>query len=339
MPGLPLRRDSVTNQPRGSLTSVNSSGSSFNLQLDIMDDITEAKARAKERRKLSRTHSKDLSDENEPGNASKPSTSKSSEKFSPQGKKKESESTSPSSGGSKKQGPVGIVCSNTDLISILSPLTSSAQEICESTEREKDVPNIIMNPNTGSPTQQKNILDKKRKQFKDRSNSFDVGSLPGTSSGPASWFVKRHQPMAKKDEVEQKSNIIVTFTDEKQKIQSTLVSKPERTKSVKKTEPKKESSPTGDRTNQVVWDNRSGSLVDPHILGSAIEVFLNKKTTQDPGSPVTKSPTQVRDSPPVTSAPSPKNWFGTGNQEAVSESSSDTCDTTICSTIKDLFVK
>lgn len=303
-----------------------------------MDNITEAKARAKEKRMMSRTQSKDMMEEGDSMDNSIPGTSKNFDRYSSQNKKSESDIVNAGSRFLKKSEP-GIVCTNTDLISILSPLTSSAQEICAATEREKDVPNIITNPNTGSPTQQKSILERKRKQFKDRSNSFDIGTLPA-SSGPASWFVKRHQPIAKKDEIEkQKSQIVVTFTDEKQKFQSTLLSKTERSKSVKIADSKKASSPTSDRSNQVVWDNRSGSIVDPQVFGSAIEVFLNQKTTQEPTSPVTKSPVQIKDSPPITTSAISKTWFGSDNTEGVGDSSSDTCDTSICSTLKDLFVK
>ncbi|KAK6644872.1 hypothetical protein RUM43_001145 [Polyplax serrata] len=342
IPGLPLRRDSVVSQTRGSLTSVNSSGSSFNLHLDIMDDITEAKARAKEKRKMSRTQSKDLTEETDSTNSNNLIGQSNQKNFVAQGKKGvESDSSVAGTSSTKKTGP-GIVCTNTDLISILSPLTSSAQEICGAAEREKDVPHIITNPNTGSPTQQKTILERKRRLFKDRSNSFDVGTLPGNSTGPASWFVKRHQPIAKKDEMQkEKSQVVVTFTDEKQKVHSSLVNKPEKTGKTggaKGTDA--QTSPTSEPSNRVVWDNRSGSVVDPQVFGSAIEVFLNQKTSHEPTSPVTKSPLNAKDSPPVTaSSMSSKTWFGPDNPEAVGESSSDTCDTSICSTLKDLFVK
>lgn len=325
-----------------------------------MDDITEAKAKAKERRKMSRTQSKDFQEENDSSaDILKPTTSKPLD-----GKKKNLDLSNLMRSGSTKRSPgPGIVCTNTDLISIMSPLTSSAQEICGI--GEKDVPTLITNPNTGSPTtQQKTILDKKRKLFKDRSNSFDVGSSPGTILGPASWFVKRHQPIAKKGDMEkEKSQILVTFTDEKQKVHTSLVNKqPERTKSFKLNDSKKSSSSSSstttstgssnqDRVNQVVWDNRSGSLVDPHLIGSAIEVFLNKKTSnnnEQPTSPITKSPVQVKETitNPATTPPS-KSWFNSDKETsgggdgsgANTESATETCDTSICSTLKDLFVK
>lgn len=350
---MPLRRDSVSSQPRGSIGGGGSnSGSTFNLQLDIMDDITEAKARAKEKRKVNRTQSRERIDDLDfedcsPGSSKGPDrrfsefsvTSKTSQNGSQKRRASELPTLNFNAVSTKKTGP-GIVCSNTDLISLLSPLTSSAQEICADAEKEKEVPNVITNPNTGSPTQQKSILDKKRKQLKDRSNSFDVGFLPGGSSNSASWFVKRHQPIAKKDEAgDPKSNVIVTFTDEKEKPKTTLVTIPDKTTKPPKTstDSKKLSSPSTERS-KVVWDNRSGSVVDPQLIGSAIEVFLNRRSSQEPSSPVAKlSP---KDSPTKASSSTSKTWFATASKEGGDDSGpSDPCDSSICSTLKDLFVK
>ncbi|KAL0281511.1 UNVERIFIED_CONTAM: hypothetical protein PYX00_002480 [Menopon gallinae] len=310
LPGLPLRRDSLVGQSRGSIGGGSNSGSSFNLQLDIMDNITEAKARAKERRKLSRTQSREMPDEK-----SKQAERSQQKQAAPTLQKRKTSDLLPLNLTSKKTGP-GIICSNTDLKNILSPLTSSAQEICGLVERESS------GATATSPTQPETALEKKRKQLKDRSNSFDVGFLPGTSAGTGGWFTKRHQPIAKKEEhCEVKSDILVTFNNEKQKSQSSLVANPDRAK------PK---SPTADR-NQVVWDNRSGSVVDPQVLGSAIEVFLNRRSSQDPTSPVPRA--SPKDSPTKSSS---RGWFGAGNEDAPED---DTCDSSICSTLKDLFVK
>lgn len=344
------RKDSTSNQPRGSIGGGGSnSGSSFNLQLDIMDDITEAKAKAKERRKLNRSQSKELPDESTPNQDNTLSagtskafdrrysdftcTSKTAQSLTQKRRASELLPLNFNSLSNKKS--PGIVCSNNDLISILSPLTSSAQEICSDAEKEKEPPILTANPNTGSPTQPKSVVDKKKKQLKDRSNSFDVGYLPGTSSNPASWFTKRHQPIAKKEAGDSKSNIIVTFTDEKQKPKTSLVFTPDRTKPSKNTTEVKKVSPTSEKT-RVVWDNKSGSVVDPQLLGSAIEVFLTQKSSQETSSSVAK--VSPKDSPTKSSSTSSKTWLGSNTQEQ-GEESSESCESSICSTLKDLFVK
>ena len=345
------RKDSATNQARGSIGGTGSnSGSSFNLQLDIMDDITEAKAKAKERRKLYRSQSKELADESgtNPDNtlsAGFPkgfdrrysdftSTTKTAQSLVQKRRASELLPLNFNSLSNKKPGP-GIVCSNTDLISILSPLTSSAQEISSDVNAEKEPQALSVNPNTGSPTQSKTVADKKKRQLKDRSNSFDVGYLPGTSSNPASWFTNRHQPMSKKEPGDVKSNIIVTFTDEKQKPKSSLVFTTDRSKPAKSNPEIKKSSPT---IEKVVWDNKSGSVVDPQLIGTAIEVFLNQKTCQESSPPVGK--TSPKDSPTKTGPAPTKTWFGTNNPDpGDEEASSDARETSICSTLKDLFVK
>lgn len=315
-----------------------------------MDDIAEVKAKAKERRKLNRSQSKELPDESIPNQdntlsagTSKAfdrrysdftSTSKTAQSLTQKRRASELIPLNFNSLSNKKPSP-GIVCSNNDLISILSPLTSSAQEICADAEKEKEPQTLTANPNTGSPTQPKSVVDKKKKQLKDRSNSFDIGYLPGASSNPASWFTKRHQPIAKKETGDSKSNIIVTFTDEKQKPKSSLVFTPDRTKPSKNPTEVKKLSPTSDKT-QVVWDNKSGSVVDPQLLGSAIEVFLNQKSSQETSSPVAK--VSPKDSPTKSSSTSSKTWLGSNTQEQ-GEDSSESCESSICSTLKDLFVK
>jgi hypothetical protein len=96
----------------------------------------------------------------------------------------------------------------------------------------------------------------------------------------------------------------------------------------------------------VVWDEKSGSVVDAQVLGSAIEVFLARRGSgnDSPGgtSPHNSkaSPTKNNDKTSSESAgPGTSSWFS-GNKEAEEEAgASDTCDTSLCSTLKDLFVK
>jgi len=283
-----MRRDSSTYQSRGSLSGQGSqSGSTFNLQLDIMDDIADAKAKAKEKRKTSWAPGPALDES--------PETHKSA----PRRRASELPSLAFS--------PAGIVCTNTDLVKILSPVKSTASEI--SPGAEKELPNITVNPNTSSPTQQKSLLDKKRRLLKDRSNSFDIGAL--TSSISTNWFTRRQQPIVEKKE-EQKE-VLVTFTDDKPTASI-----------VPSTSSQRPKSPEG---NRVVWDDRSGSVVDANILGSAIEVFLNRRSS---GAESQKgSPTKVSK---VLKMP----WLTPAKEDPERP---ETCQTSICSTLKDLFVK
>lgn len=193
--------------------------------------------------------------------------------------------------------PAGIVCTNSDLINLLSPLTSSAGEVGAGT----DLPQITVNPHTGSPTQPKPPIDKRRKFLKDRSNSFDISALPTTN-----WFAKRHQPLQAKKKDEQK-NIVVTFVDEKPKSSIVASTSAERPKSPE--------------ASKVVWDDRSGSVIDANVIGSAIEVFLNRRSSQGPESPK-QSPTK---------GPKKTPWLVATKEDDPEQS--------ICSTLKDLFVK
>ncbi|PSN50459.1 hypothetical protein C0J52_04931 [Blattella germanica] len=257
---LPNRRDSTSSVPRPLAGS--SSGSQFNLQLDIMDDIAEIKAARKVRLKMWKTPSRERVCEVQPMDGAStryhqvppvPISRRHSD-FVPAA----ATATQPQSRRASELPPTtssaaaGIVCSNTDLISILSSLASSAQEI-----------------NKERPEEDKMAAEQKRSRLKNlRSNSFDVSMLQGRGS-PTSWFVKRHQP--KKAEADPK----------------------------------------------VVWDGKSGSVVDAQALGSAIEVFLSRRGTEAP-------------------AGGSKSWFSGPPEE---DAAADTCDTSLCSTLKDLFVK
>ncbi|KAJ9586115.1 hypothetical protein L9F63_020236, partial [Diploptera punctata] len=276
------RRDSTSSVPRPPSTSGSTSGSQFNLQLDIMDDIAEIKAARKVRLKMWKTPSRERVCEVQPLDAGAASTSTTryhqttpgastrtdpgattpiSRRYSdfvpsaqtsqhPRRRASEQPSASNSTTAPAAQKPStssGIVCSNTDLISILSSLASSAQEINKDPEEETSI--------------KQKEPEKKRNRLKNlRSNSFDVSMLLGTTAkqrqesgrssiaGPTSWFIKRHQP--------------------------------------KKSEPPKglSKSPTPvvastPPEHKVVWDGKSGSVVDAQALGSAIEVFLSRRGT------------------------------------------------------------
>ncbi|KAG5887169.1 hypothetical protein JTB14_028972, partial [Gonioctena quinquepunctata] len=302
---LPNRRESIACPP-----STEPRGSVHNLQLDIMDDIVQAR---KVRMKMWNTSSEKVCEVqplDETGSVQRYTNA--GRRFSDfvgttlapipsMSKRRASElppTQSTSTGASKKQS-TGIVCSNTDLISILTSLSTSATEI---NHCEKDYP---IEKGAKSSVQQN------RGQLKSlRSNSFDISILQENDNPHESsnWFTKRHQPIDKTEEKkEEKSSHSISLKE----------------KDIKKVVEKE--------PGKVVWDERSGSIVDPHALGSAIEVFLRKSSPEGTSSQSSNvTPTKSEKS----TAGRSKTWFSKGDEE-----STETCDSSICSTLKDLFVK
>lgn len=151
----------------------------------------------------------------------------------------------------------GITCSNTDLISILSSLTSSASEIntC-GTSDAKDEQRSSWSTKTA---------EQRRSRLKSsRSNSFDVSILHSTKSktssssskgavgsliAPSNWFAKRHQPMSKKNRYLDEESAM-TFKLDKLKIVKTV-----KDTLVKNVDPK----------HKVLWDDSSGTKVDAQV--------------------------------------------------------------------------
>ncbi|KAG8277061.1 hypothetical protein J6590_050898 [Homalodisca vitripennis] len=341
------RRESIAAFPGGLPRRDSSSsitGSNFNLQLDIMDDIAEIKAARKVRLKMWQNDNQDKVCEVQPlegGPSSRyhQQNPGSSRRYSdvtgisaipppipPRRRASEMpqvrrDSTPPPSILGK-----GIVCSNTDLISMLSSLTSSAQEIHNLCKLEGVKPTA---------------LDMKRSRLKgSRSNSFDISLLPEgkgpsvdkTENEASNWFIRRHQPMANKSclskEEDRKAKAIVTFADEKLK---TSLAEKKKDEDIKTKNDQKRS------TEKVLWDKPSGSVVDPQVIGSAIEEYLNQKGSETGVSSVIKD----EPTPSNPSKTSKTSWFGssTKNKPAEEEGTSASCDNSICSTLKDLFVK
>lgn len=303
---LPNRRESIAcppSEPRGSV---------HNLQLDVMDDIVQAR---KVRMKLFTTSNERVCEVQPLDDSSSVQryTNTSSRRYSdfvgttlapiPSSTKRRASEMPPpntcATTSASKLTSTGIVCSNTDLISILSSLSTSSMEInqCEAPKIESS----------------KTSTDEKRSRLKsNRSNSFDISILHSTvepkplteSHSPSHWLAKRHQPSSTTTPNRDKSDVVAT-------------------------EPGK-----------VIWDGRSGSLVDPQALGSAIEVFL-RHTTPDP-DPSTHSPSKASSSASSSTTPNKSTagrtkvgWFSNKSNS----DSTETCDTSICSTLKDLFVK
>lgn len=311
---LPNRRESIACPP-----STESRGSVHNLQLDIMDDIVQAR---KVRMKLWNTSSEKVCEVqplDESGGSVQRYTN-SGRRFSDfvgttlapipsMSKRRASELPQNTSTPGTSKKPAGIICSNTDLVSLLTSLSTSATEI---------------NKSEPEPSKDKN---EKKKQIgsrlkNTRSNSFDISVLQEKEdlkekdkifASPSSWFVKRHQPIKSQ---ETKMSHITNLKD----------------KIIRETRKIVESVP-----GKVMWDEKSGSLVDPQALGNAIEVFLRKASpSESSGSgPVGASPTKSSKLGTGKGASSrSKAWFSKGDDE-----STEACESSICSTLKDLFVK
>lgn len=329
---LPSRRESIACPP-----STEPRGSVHNLQLDIMDDIVQAR---KVRMKLWNTSSErvcEVQPLDEAGGVQR-YTNTSGRRYSDfvgttlapipsSSSKRRASEVPPSTGASAKKGSSGIICTNTDLISILSSLTSSATEINQCGISTKS-------------DSRNSTLDQKRNRLKsNRSNSFDISILHGTNSkveqdakavstSPSNWFIKRHQPMSTKTGQNNKVTS-KTLTREKQGA----------TESFKIPNRGKDAA----EANKVVWDERSGSLVDAEALGSAIEVFLRRGGPENLDSQ-NKTPPSLSPSKgaiPKTSlnksatGKAKTSWFSNKGDD----DSTETCDSSLCSTLKDLFVK
>ncbi|KAK9506976.1 hypothetical protein O3M35_008815 [Rhynocoris fuscipes] len=313
---LPIGRLSRKDSSSSLARSPSISGSNFNLQLDIMDDIAEIKAARKVRLKMWQTENQEKICEVQPieGGSTARYHQKENRRYSDvsgitasapvQPKRRASElpnantmCSTPPPGTSKNS---GIICSNSEINTPQQPTTSA-----ESPQQQQPKPST--SASSSAPT----ALDDKRKRLKNnRSNSFDISLLPDKKgadqkdkdSAPGNWFLKRHLPMANKK----------------------LMGKSEEG-------PVKDSKKLMDRgsrrslDDKVVWDKPSGSVVDPQLIGSAIEEFLNQRS---------ESPKPEGSNKKVGGQKS--SWFGSETKETDEEVS---CDNSICSTIKDLFVK
>ncbi|XP_011136876.1 uncharacterized protein LOC105181663 [Harpegnathos saltator] len=340
---LQSRRDSST----GLSGPPSNSGSTHNLQLDIMDDIAEIKAR-KVRLKMYKTPSRErvceiqLLEGN--GNSTQKYTQQQKRRFSEFSasiaststlRRRASEMTRPlSEVEAPSTSAAGIICSNTDLISILSSLTSSATEIntC-GTSSSKDEQKSSWPSKTA---------EQKRSRLKSsRSNSFDVSILRsakskgfnngGKNAGPASlmapstWFAKRHQPISKKNRYLDNENSR-SFKLDKSKV----------VKVVKDTLGKASPTKDSDTRHKVVWDDSSGTKVDAQVLGSAIEKILTAHKGADAEAPAASSSGKPSMSPNKPRSGKVASWFSSGNKE---QEQPPDCEPSICSSLKDLFVK
>ncbi|KAL4708319.1 hypothetical protein ACJJTC_007725 [Scirpophaga incertulas] len=309
-PALGRRRDSGSKKCPPATDTL---GSTHNLQLDIMDDIVQAR---KVRMRLWNTSNERVCevqplDERSPMGASVRYTNRGRRHSDYVGsplppipaRRRASEMPPPPP--IPPRSGAGVICTDTDLHHMLNALTSSATEI----------------DRCGKPERSRRLADM-------RSSSFDSSILRDKppESG-TTWFTRRHQTLATKKKENETKKAKVTFA------------------------PDSKQAP-GDAA-AVVWDRPSGSVVDASALGSAIEVFLRKGGAGDPGPSTSgPSGTTVRDgvkatdirtkqrdipgpSRPVAGRPEGERWYTSRPED---EEPSEGCDASLCSSIKDLFV-
>uniref|UniRef100_A0A1B0DLS9 Uncharacterized protein n=2 Tax=Phlebotomus papatasi TaxID=29031 RepID=A0A1B0DLS9_PHLPP len=328
------RRESIAGPP-----STDHRGSIHNLQLDIMDDIVQAR---KARMRLWNTSSEKVCevqtlDEGETTSPMRYTNRRYSDfvgtQLPPiQSHRRASEmpsivspALSPAASLGRKI-KAGIVCTNTDLVTLLSSLTSSAMEInkCEDTPTTPAVPHAPKKSST-SPEHRRSSMKSSR------SNSFDVSVLNNCKQFIASadekssiltgWFAKRHQPMATKKATKSTTPSVSFSRDVLERF---------RDRDTKDTRKAKEPKETG----KLKWDGKS-SFVDAHMIGSAIEGFLRRGSGSSSSSSKGAIPKESSRTKKPTGSKSPSLWFSKPEEDE----SKDSCDSSLCSTLKDLFVK
>lgn len=388
-------------------------GSQFNLQLDIMDDIADIKAARKVRMKMWQTEDKEkmcelqsMDGENKQMSRFKEARRYSNidvcEKIAPPipARRRASElppnitpaqaAGKPSTGASQSS---GIVCTNTDLLSIMNSLKSSASKALQSTTKGGGGdPRQRVNSKTtdslpagGGGGGEGGVGDRRRDVLRSgRSNSVDVANIGATAAMAAAaagnstrnWFRKMstrtatavttigggggggqrtdaecaEQRLATASEyVVQKSPVVVTFADERPKV--SLLIEPG------KLQEKHSSAPlspplllpppppppppsAADKKpgDVVVWDRPTGSVVDAEVLGTAIEGFLAAKKSGDSAD---ASPTAADGELHHEHLQQQQQQQQTSGKPTAADpnAAGRTCDTSICSSLKDLFVK
>lgn len=340
---LNFRRDSRSDGP----PSTDVRGSIHNLQLDIMDDIVPTR---KARMKLWNTSSEKVCevqtvDENGPSSPMRYSNSRRFSDFVGAGSslgtgtcalptiqsfRRASENPcliSPSAiGGTKPKTSQksGFFSTN----NLLSSLTSSAIEInkCEEPPPSKNFSKAGTSAGTSNFLEVGGATNRSH-----RSNSFDVSFLHKVDPQPSGsgqddknsmltgWFAKRHQPIsAKKNTTKRGSHCSVSFTKDVL----------DRLKEKDSKENKKTQKESRDPIRKFLCDGKK-AIIDAHILGNTIEGFLKRDSNS--GKSTAKESARSKKSNFI----SPSNWFGRSDEV----DSTDKCDSSLCSTLKDLFVK
>ncbi|XP_053678633.1 uncharacterized protein LOC128729010 [Anopheles nili] len=271
----------------------------------------------------------------------------------------------------KPKPKMGIVCTNTDLISLLSSLASSATEINRCGEKEHPSPlaSQAFPPRAAAKSPTLGVATAsgagggdppKSSLQKNRSNSFDIslyqnikqlatgaggsggggggsggagGADPERSFVESGWFIKRHQPMARRKSAAKSPSATVTFARE-------TLDKLRDKEPAHKDETKPKSKESRSPLNKLKWDGRS-AIVDARMIGHAIENFITGSSSSSSSSSSKKGSSSAggKDGSAGRSGAkksSSSSWFGKADED---EDSNDACDSSLCSTLKDLFVK
>lgn len=298
----------------------------------------------------------------------------------------------------------GIVCTNTDLLSIMNSLKSTANKALQQSASGRgaaagskttdSLPALAMGAGGGGAG------DRRRDVLRNsRSNSVDVANLGATAAMAAAaagnttrnWFrklstraaavaataattavqatagsprtsdaeccggVSEKRPVTiggGGEYVVQKSPVVVTFADERPKVSllEPVACKPEKQPVGLSSPPPPPQppqppppppsqlaaastaataipAPVDKKPDVVVWDRPTGSVVNAEVLGTAIEGFLAAKKSGDSGEASPADGEQSGGGKPSATA------------TAANEPNNRACDTSICSSLKDLFVK
>ncbi|KAL4089336.1 hypothetical protein QTP88_024390 [Uroleucon formosanum] len=285
----------------------------------------------------------------------------------------------------------GIVCTNTDLLSIMNSLKSTATKALQSTKgggpRQRGNSKTTDSLPTGV-IGDVNGDDRRRDVLRSgRSNSVDVANIGAAAAMAAAaagnstrnWFRKMSTRTATAvsmvsgqrgadaecteqrlatggsvgggEYVVQKSPVVVTFADERPKV-SLLIEpssscKPEKHCTAPLSPPPpppqppsssidKKPAPSG--CDVVVWDRPTGSVVNAEVLGTAIEGFLAAKNSSDSTDASPTADDEHHDGHP-SQQQQPSGGKPVTKTSPDPSTPARTCDTSICSSLKDLFVK
>ncbi|XP_055390076.1 uncharacterized protein LOC129619032 isoform X2 [Condylostylus longicornis] len=252
----------------------------------------------------------------------------------------------------RKKSRTGLLGSRTELSSIFSNLTSSAIEINKVDDTPsttvtfpqvgtsfKGKTNLTASNATGMSTSSSNMLDPNVGRST-RSNSFDVSILHNckqfiSDTGDRSaaelsgWFAKRHAPIAKKKSIRSKSTAMALSKDMLERLQNKDLSLKS---DYGKSKFSSSSSATTSTKTKNKSDNKNSSHMDAHMIGSAIEGFLRKSSISSGSKGAIPKDKKTKQTSAVRTG---LNWF-TKNDE---DDTKDSCESSLCSTLKDLFVK
>ncbi|OWR47696.1 uncharacterized protein LOC116766898 [Danaus plexippus] len=280
-------------------------GSTHNLQLDIMDDIVQAR---KVRMRLWNTSNEKVCevqplDERSPIGSSVRYTNRGrrhsdfvGSPLPPIPSRRRASEMPPPPPIPPRSG-AGVVCTDTDLKLMLNALTSSATEI----------------DRCGKPDRNRRLADM-------RSSSFDASTLrEKLSDSGTGWFARRHQTLAtKKKENEVKKPKVTFAPDSKSAPGDAAVVWDKPTGSVV------DASALGSAIEVFL---RSGNTVNPAPSSSGISIPVE----------ITKPENEARPTPSTsrTSGRENERWFSNRPEE---EETGEGCDASLCTSLKDLFV-